>query len=125
MDNFIAMECQSCGNSDIFKRRGQDFVCGCCGRYFFQKQSDEAIQCAMAYNALKQYRFDEAKEIFAGIFTRKHPNSVDARWGYLLAEYRVVFVKGFYNDVIEPIYCYQYSLSALSRRYCQSPTLSR
>ena len=107
MDNFIGLECKSCGNNEYsrFKRKGRDFVCSCCGRWYRLKHNDEEMDCRIAYNDLNSYEFDKARDSFERILER-YPNSIDALWGYLLAEYRIVYIKGFYKNVVEPIYCY-------------------
>jgi tetratricopeptide (TPR) repeat protein len=112
MENFIdgncqAIECKSCGNNEYskFKRKGADYVCGCCGRWYRLKHSDEEVDCRIAYNDLNSYEFDKARDAFERIL-EKHPDSIDALWGYLLAEYRIVYIKGFYKNVVEPTYCF-------------------
>ncbi|MBQ8447866.1 MAG: toll/interleukin-1 receptor domain-containing protein, partial [Clostridia bacterium] len=111
MDNFTSMQCKNCGNNlySKFKKRGNDFVCGCCGSWFRSKENEDT-HCESGYAMLNTYHFDEAKLIFQNTIT-ENPDNIDALWGWLLAEYRIIFVKGFYNDVIEPIYCFdQYEM---------------
>lgn len=48
----------------------------------------------MGYRQLKNYRFEEAREIFIDILY-DYPESIDARWGLWLARYGIVFIKVF------------------------------
>ena len=106
MDNFTSMQCKNCGNNiySKFKKRGRDYVCGCCGSWFRSKDNEDS-HCESGYAMLNTYHFDEAKHIFQTAIAET-PDNIDALWGWILAEYRIVYVKGFYNDVIEPVYCF-------------------
>jgi hypothetical protein len=101
------VQCKNCGNNERarFTVEGDDLVCKCCGSWLRRQYSDESIGCRIAYGYLNAYKFEEAKVAFSDV-VRRFPNSVDARWGLLLAEYRIVYIKGFYNDITEPIYCF-------------------
>ena len=104
---FSGVQCRNCGNNEraLFSVDGEDLVCKCCGSWLRKNYSEESIGCRIAYGYLNSYRFEEAKVAFGDV-VKRFPNSVDARWGLLLAEYRIVYIKGFYNDVTEPIYCF-------------------
>ena len=106
MDNFIAMQCKNCGNNQYshFVKRGKDYICDCCGSWY-RSNDKEYPHCENGYAMLTTYHFDEAKHIFQNALAET-PDNIDALWGWLLAEYRIIYVKGFYNDVIEPIYCF-------------------
>ncbi len=58
------------------------------------------------FTAICRYDFDGAKAIFSEILD-KYPESINAYWGYLLAWYGIVYVKGFYDGKISPTYCFQ------------------
>ncbi|MBQ8449241.1 MAG: hypothetical protein IJX27_09980, partial [Clostridia bacterium] len=88
-----------------FVKTAEGYLCKCCGVSFRYETEEEKIGCMMGYRQLKNYRFDEARETFIDILY-DYPESIDARWGLLLARYGIVFVKGFFDDVIEPIYCF-------------------
>ena len=109
MDNFIAMQCHNCANNEYkkFQRIGRDYICKCCNSWYRDKDNKDNY-CESGYAMLKTYSFDAAKEIFQNALS-ENPNNIDALWGWLLAEYRIRYVKGFYNDEVEPIYCLQYS----------------
>ncbi|MBQ8448365.1 MAG: toll/interleukin-1 receptor domain-containing protein, partial [Clostridia bacterium] len=109
LDNLV--ECQCCGNRDAsrFIPRENGYVCKCCGVWYeAQKKegnSSTAHRLTQGYEFLNNYDFDRARNVFQRIM-RDEPESIDARWGFLLAKYGVVYVKGFFNDIIEPIYCF-------------------
>ena len=107
MSEYVTIECKHCGNADRseFILRKGEYVCKCCGRCYKEKTSEEETRLAIGYESLKSYEFDSAERTFKDIIS-DHPESVDARWGMLLARYGIVFVKGFYMEEIEPIYCF-------------------
>ena len=107
MSEYVTLECKHCGNaerSEFIIRKGE-YICKCCGRCYKEKAADEETRLAIAYESLKNYEFEFAERTFSDIIN-DYPNSVDARWGVLLARYGIVFVKGFYMEEIEPIYCF-------------------
>ena len=105
------MQCKTCGNNIYknFMKVDGGHVCKCCGVWYKQAttQSEirEEIQCELGYSQLKRYEFEAAKDTFRSIIS-EHPESINALWGALLARYGVVLVKGFFDDIIEPIYCF-------------------
>ena len=96
MDNLLAMQCKNCGNNEYarFKKRGCDFICNCCGSWYRSKDTEDP-HCENGYAMLTTYHFEEAKHIFQTALTER-PDNIDALWGWLLAEYRIIYVKGFY-----------------------------
>ena len=114
MSEFVTLECKYCGNADrgTFTVRENEYICRCCGRAYRKKLSDGEARCAQGFENLKNYSFEAAEDVFADVIS-EYPDSVDARWGLLLARYGIVFVKGFYTDEVEPIYCFpNYSYSS-------------
>ncbi len=116
MSEFVALECKYCGNVDrgAFTLRENEYICKCCGRAYRKNMSGGEARSAAGFENLKSYSFEAAEDIFADIIS-EYPDSVDARWGLLLARYGIVFVKGFYTEEVEPIYCfpnYRYSKGA-------------
>jgi len=119
MSNIKITECRCCGNRDHsrFVKTNEGYLCKCCGVGFRYETEEEKINCMMGYRQLKNYRFDEAREIFIDILC-DYPESIDARWGLLLARYGIVFIKGFFDDVIEPIYCFPEYDELEDRTFC-------
>ncbi len=107
MSEIKITECRCCGNRDNsrFVKTKEGYLCKCCGVGFRYETEEEKIGCMMGYRQLKNYNFDEARETFIDVLYN-YPDSIDARWGLLLARYGIVFVKGFFDDIIEPIYCF-------------------
>ena len=107
MSEFKTIECRYCGNHEesLFRKKEDSLVCKCCGSWYQYKTDAESLRCEMGYGQLSAYKFDEAKITFQNT-VREFPNSIDARWGLLLAQYRIVYIKGFYKGVSEPIYCF-------------------
>ena len=107
MSEFVTLECKYCGNADrsTFIIRESEYICKCCGRAYRENATGGESRTAMAFEMLKNYDFSSAENIFSDIIS-EYPESIDARWGLLLARYGIVFVKGFYMGEIEPIYCF-------------------
>ena len=107
MSEFVTLECKYCGNADrsTFIIRESEYICKCCGRCYRENTSGGETRCIIGFESLKNYDFAAAENIFTEIIA-DYPESVDARWGLLLARYGIVFVKGFYMGEIEPIYCF-------------------
>ena len=107
MSEFVTLECKYCGNSDrsTFIIREREYVCKCCGRCYRESATGGETRIVMGFEMLKNYDFSSAENIFSDIIS-EYPESIDARWGLLLARYGIVFVKGFYMGEIEPIYCF-------------------
>ena len=112
MSEIKFMECQCCGNRDTksFKPYERGYICGCCGVAFYREDdkklsNDEKNRTASGYANLRNYEFQKARYAFTDVL-RDYPKSIDARWGLLLAKYGVVFIKGFFDGVVEPIYCF-------------------
>ena len=106
------MECQCCGNRDAksFRQHDRGYICGCCGVEFYldddeHVSNDEKNRIARGYTNLRNYEFSKARYAFIDVLA-DYPKSIDARWGLLLAKYGVVFIKGFFDGVVEPIYCF-------------------
>lgn len=113
-------ECRCCGNRDSsrFAEKENGYVCKCCGVWFRYETEEEKLNCAIGYRYLRTYNFEAARTVFEETLD-KFPQSVDARWGLLLARFGVVFIKGFYDDVIEPVYCFP-DYDELEGRFFQS-----
>ena len=107
MSEIKITECRCCGNRDNnrFVKTPEGYICKCCGVGFRYETEEEKINCMMGYRQLKNYRFAEARETFIDVLY-DYPESIDARWGLLLARWGIVFVKGFFDDIIEPVYCF-------------------
>ena len=112
MMNSVIMECCCCGNRDAksFRRCDEGYICNCCGVAFYIEEeakanSEEKSKIERGYANLRNYEFQKARYTFMDVL-KDHPKSVDARWGLLLAKYGVVFIKGFFDGVVEPIYCF-------------------
>ena len=109
----FVMQCAYCGQSKrlelIAKEEG--ILCKSCGAFTYDKdeigeeKTREISRLQIGYGALQNYRFRDAKECFRSI-CRDYPDSVEAHWGLLLAEYGITYVKGFFDDHITPIYCF-------------------
>jgi len=118
MSEFVTLECKYCGNADrsLFEMRESECICKCCGRSYRESMAGGEMRSVMGFEMLKNYDFESAENVFTDIIS-EYPESVDARWGLLLARYGIVFVKGFYTGSIEPIYCfpnYSYAKGAFS-----------
>ncbi len=100
-------ECACCGNRDStrFIQKSDGYICKTCGVWFRYETEEEKSGCMDGRRRLKNYRFDDARETFMEVLD-KYPESIDALWGSLLARYGIVFVKGFFDDTSEPIYCF-------------------
>ncbi len=107
MSEFVTLECKYCGNADrsTFIIRESEYICKCCGRCYRETASGGETRSIIGFETLKNYDFAAAENIFSEIIS-DYPESIDARWGLLLARYGIVFVKGFYMGEIEPIYCF-------------------
>ena len=112
MSKFVTMECCCCGNRNAksFRQYDGGYICGCCGVAFRideddKTKSDEMIRLERGYSNLRNYEFQKARYAFMDVLA-DYPKSVDARWGLLLSKYGVVFIKGFFDGVVEPIYCF-------------------
>ena len=107
MSEFQLTECQCCGNrlGSNFKEKEDGFVCKSCGVWFRYESNEEKRGCADGYKHLRKYQFEDACEEFESVICN-YPGSIDARWGLLLARFGVVFIKGFFDNVTEPIYCF-------------------
>ena len=107
MSEFVTLECKYCGNADrsTFIIRESEYICKCCGRCYRESASGGETRSIIGFETLKNYDFAAAENIFSEIIA-DYPESIDARWGLLLARYGIVFVKGFYMGEIEPIYCF-------------------
>ena len=107
MSEFVTLECKYCGNADrsTFIIRESEYICKCCGRCYRETTSGGETRSIIGFESLKNYDFAAAENIFSEIIA-DYPESIDARWGLLLARYGIVFVKGFYMGEIEPIYCF-------------------
>lgn len=107
MSEFVTLECKYCGNADrsTFIIRESEYICKCCGRCYRENATGGETRSIIGFESLKNYDFAAAENIFTEIIA-DYPESVDARWGLLLARYGIVFVKGFYMGEIEPIYCF-------------------
>ena len=113
-------ECRCCGNRDSsrFTEKKDGYICKCCGVWFRYETEEEKLGCAIGYRYLRTYDFESARTVFEETLD-KFPKSIDARWGLLLARFGIVFIKGFYDDVIEPIYCFP-DYEELEGRFFQS-----
>ena len=99
MSDIKITECRCCGNRDHsrFVKTAEGYLCKCCSVGFRYETEGEKIGCMMGYRQLKNYHFDEAREAFVDVLY-DYPESIDARWGLLLARWGIVFVKGFFDD---------------------------
>jgi hypothetical protein len=86
-------------------KKEDGYVCKCCGVWFRYQTEEEKLHCAIGYRYLRTYNFEAARTAFEETLDN-FPQSIDARWGLLLSRFGVVFIKGFYDDVIEPVYCF-------------------
>ena len=120
MIDLKTIECRYCGNhiESLFKQKDSSLVCKCCGSWYQCEDSEEQRECSIGMSQLRRYKFDEARDTFEYVVTR-YPNSVGALWGLLLARFGVVFVKGFYKNVTEPIYCF-HNYDKMRKRYIQN-----
>ena len=100
-------ECACCGNRDStrFIQKSDGYICKTCGVWFRYETEEEKAGCMDGRRRLRNYRFDDARETFMEVLD-KYPDSIDALWGSLLSRYGIVFVKGFFDDTAEPIYCF-------------------
>ena len=107
MSDIKITECRCCGNRDAkqFVEKGDGYICKCCGVWFRYETEEERDGCLAGYRQLRKYNFEDARDTFEEVLIN-FPKSIDARWGLLLARYGVVYIKGFYDDVIEPVYCF-------------------
>ena len=107
MSEFVTLECKYCGNANrgSFIIRESEYICKCCGRCYRENATGGETRSIIGFETLKNYDFAAAETIFSDII-EDYPETVDARWGLLLAKYGIVFVKGFYMGEIEPIYCF-------------------
>ncbi|MBQ8448668.1 MAG: leucine-rich repeat protein [Clostridia bacterium] len=118
------VECQTCGNRDVnlIAERDGGYVCKCCGVWYKKDPTEEEfreqMRCEQGYSQLSAYRFGDARDTFQRIL-QNNPNSINALWGVLLARFGVVFIKGFYKGVVEPVYCFP-NYERMKRRYVQS-----
>ena len=118
------VECQTCGNRDskLITERAGGYVCKCCGVWYKPNPTDdelrEQMRCEIGYSQLKSYRFGDARDTFQMIL-RNNPNNISALWGVLLSRFGVVYIKGFYKGVVEPIYCFP-NYERMKRRYVQN-----
>ena len=111
LDHMI--ECKCCGNSEAahFEIKDNGYVCKCCGAWNRPKNNSDpkndmlAYRLLQGYEFLNNYDFERARNSFQRII-KDAPESIDAYWGFLLAKFGVVYVKGFFNGIIEPIYCF-------------------
>jgi len=118
------VECQTCGNRDgsrIAERDG-GYVCKCCGVWYKSNPTEEEfreqMRCEQGYAQLRAYRFGDARDTFQ-IILQNNPDNINALWGLLLSRFGVVYIKGFYKGVVEPIYCFP-NYDRMKRRYMQS-----
>ena len=111
-------ECACCGNRDSsrFIQKNDGYICKTCGVWFRYETEEEKVGCMDGRRRLKNYRFDDAREAFIEVLD-KYPESIDALWGSLLARYGIVFVKGFFDDTSEPIYCFPEYDEYVGRRF--------
>ncbi len=107
MSNIKITECRCCGNRDAkqFIEKGDGYICKCCGVWFRYETEEERDGCLAGYRQLRKYKFEDARDTFEEVLVN-YPGSIDARWGLLLSRFGVVYIKGFYDDVIEPVYCF-------------------
>ena len=107
MSDFVTLECGYCGNAtrSSFIIRESEYICKCCGRAYRENPTGGETRAVIGFETLKNYDFAAAETIFSDVI-RDYPESIDSRWGLLLARYGIVFVKGFYMGEIEPIYCF-------------------
>jgi transcription initiation factor TFIIIB Brf1 subunit/transcription initiation factor TFIIB len=113
------VECQTCGNRDskLIAEREGGYVCKCCGVWYKEKTTDEEFR-EHGFAQLRAYRFGDARDTFQ-IILQNNPNNINALWGLLLSRFGVVYIKGFYKGVVEPIYCFP-NYERMKRRYVQS-----
>jgi len=118
------LQCKCCGNRDYssFIKRDNGRLCKCCGVWYQEQASHEdmmmQVRCENGYAQLRTYRFDDARDTFETVLMEDAEN-ISALWGVLLARFGVVFIKGFYKNVVEPIYCFQ-NYDRMRNRYVQS-----
>ena len=107
MSDIKIAECRCCGNRDAkqFIEKDDGYICRCCGVWFRYETEEERDGCLAGYRQLRKYKFEDARDTFEEVLA-SYPESIDARWGLLLARFGVVYIKGFYDDVIEPVYCF-------------------
>ena len=107
MSDFVTLECNYCGNTErsSFIIRENEYICKCCGRAYRENPMGGEMRAVIGFETLKNYDFEGAENIFSDIIS-EYPESIEARWGLLLARYGIVFVKGFYMGEVEPIYCF-------------------
>ena len=109
----LTLECPHCGCSEwsLFLFRNNGYICKCCGHYIYESKSlgEEELRklsrCDMGYEAIRSYRFSDAKRLFEDIL-RDYPDCADAYWGLLQSKFGIVYVKGFYTGEVTPIYCF-------------------
>ena len=118
------VECQTCGNRDSerFAERDGGCVCKCCGVWYKSNPTGEELReqmrCEHGYAQLRAYRFGDARDTFQTVL-QNNPKNINALWGLLLSRFGVVYIKGFYKGVVEPIYCFP-NYERMKRRYVQS-----
>ena len=118
------VECQTCGNRDskLITERNGGYVCKCCGVWYKSNPTDEEfreqMRCEQGYAQLRAYRFGDARDTFQTVL-QNNPKNISALWGLLLSRFGVVYIKGFYKGVVEPIYCFP-NYERMKRRYVQN-----
>ena len=119
MDNLKVLQCHMCDNYNaahfIHLQRG--YICQHCNAYHYYSTQDEELRCQIGYSYIRNYEFSEAETEFRAII-KQYPDSVAARWGFLLAHFGIVEIKGFYEKkmhedgtselAVKPIYCFQH-----------------
>ncbi len=108
------MQCSFCGEHRFNKliQQKDGIICLSCSGFTYnedeigEEKQDMVARLHIGYEALHGYHFRDAKACFEKI-RRVYPDCVDAHWGYLLAEYGITYVKGFYDGHITPIYCFR------------------
>ncbi len=118
------VECQTCGNRDskLIVERDGGYVCKSCGVWYklnpTEEEFREQMRCEQGYAQLRAYRFGDARDTFQ-IILQNNPDNINALWGLLLSRFGVVYIKGFYKGVVEPIYCFP-NYDRMKSRYVQS-----
>ncbi|MBQ2988549.1 MAG: leucine-rich repeat protein [Clostridia bacterium] len=109
-----ARQCPCCGNTTSFIKRSEGYLCEHCGflveplpdQTSLQEQDNEIhARILQGHEYLHNYDFERARNTFQRIM-QDAPANKHAYWGFLLAKFGVVYVKGFFSDEAEPIYCF-------------------
>ncbi|MBQ5793628.1 MAG: SEL1-like repeat protein [Clostridia bacterium] len=74
---------------------------------------------SIAQDRISNYEFSDAMNTCRSIL-KDYPDSVDALWCYLQAEFGIVYLRGYNESVSKPTFCYPMDQASKSR-FCDHP----